>query len=175
MIPAFFKKLLFSRQFFYDKGKFFLMMKVPGIILPMHAFVSFMNQYSKNDKGASKHTYEVGYTQGKNAGQRYLNISSSSFPTFVEFVKGVAEVMGLGKIHSFKKEGEKIYARINPSIFAEIHKEMFGKSKKPVCNYLSGLAAGLFEPFFKYKLDCVETYCKAKGDPECVFVLTKAK
>jgi len=173
-IPNFFKKLLFSRQFFYENGKFFLMMKVPGIILPMQAFTSFVHQYLKDGgEKAIEHVYTVGHEQGKNAGKRYINISNTSFPGFTEFVKGVAEVMGLGKITAFSQEGSKIIAVMNPSIFAETSRELFGKTKKPVCHYIRGIAAGLFEPFLKYDTVCEETYCKAKGDSMCRFVIKK--
>jgi predicted hydrocarbon binding protein len=174
-IPNFFKKLLFSRQFIYEDGKFFLMMKVPGIILPMGAFVSFVRQYVKDSGNqARKHLFEVGRSQGKDAGKRYVDVASGSFPNFASFVKDVAEVMGLGKVTHIKKDGDKITGSFSPSVFAETHKKMFGKSTKPVCDYLCGVATGVFEPFVGHPLEGKETRCKAKGDIDCHFVLTRA-
>ena len=173
-VTNFFKKLLFSRQFVYNRGRFYLMMNVPGLILPMHAFVSFVKQYvDDSGKQAKNHLFEVGRLQGLGAGKRYANIASGSFPKLSDSLKDVAETMGLGRVKYIKKKGDIVSGSFDPSVFAEVHKEMYGKSEIPVCDYLCGVAAGVFEPFLSYKLKCQETRCKAKGDPDCHFILTK--
>jgi predicted hydrocarbon binding protein len=43
------------------------------------------------------------------------------------------------------------------------------KAKEPVCHFISGFIAGALTIIFSKKSECVETMCKAKGDPFCEF------
>ena len=42
-------------------------------------------------------------------------------------------------------------------------------ANEPVCHFVSGYIAGAFGVFFGKETECVETSCKAMGDPFCEF------
>jgi len=57
------------------------------------------------------------------------------------------------------------YVQINQSFIAE----EYGKSEKPVCDFLAGYFVGIFEEIFKKEYTCEENKCIAKGDKYCEF------
>lgn len=58
---------------------------------------------------------------------------------------------------------------------AEQHLKLYGPSQEPVCWSLSGYASGYGSGFMGKEIICVETKCRAKGDPYCVYELRSAE
>jgi len=57
------------------------------------------------------------------------------------------------------------YIQIKQSFIAE----EYGKSKKPVCDFLAGFFVGMLEEIYKKEYTCEETKCITKGDKHCEF------
>ena len=170
-MPSLFKKLLYSRQFRYDNGKFFMMMDVPGIIIAMNVWVGVYKELLSNAKGKKK-LFEIGHEQGLTAGRRYSMRAATSFPSFLNFTKGVVEITGIGQI-KFASSGDNVIANISPSPIAENYRKKFGKTKEPICHYVVGISSGAFEGFTKKKWEGKEVKCVAKGDSFCQIIMKK--
>ncbi|MEZ4453850.1 MAG: XylR N-terminal domain-containing protein [Nannocystaceae bacterium] len=76
-------------------------------------------------------------------------------PTFLEFdrAKGHFHMRGIWR-NSYE---------------AEIHRELFGESDRPVCHSLTGYASGWCSAFFGRPLIAIETACAGCGDEHCEF------
>ncbi|MEM3406922.1 MAG: 4-vinyl reductase [Nitrososphaerota archaeon] len=57
------------------------------------------------------------------------------------------------------------YIQIEQSFIAE----EYGKSEKPVCDFLAGYFVGMLEEIYKKEYTCEEIKCIAKGDKYCEF------
>ncbi len=58
---------------------------------------------------------------------------------------------------------------------AEQHLKHYGTGKRTVCWTLEGYASGYATEFFGKDVVCIETRCRAKGDPDCSFELKPAQ
>ncbi len=175
-IVPFFKKLIFSKEFNYSDGYFYLMMRVPGVILPMAGVVRLMNAfYSQSYRKARDKLFKIGLEQGLAAGTRYKVRLGASFQEYTTFVHEITEVLGLGRLFVTRNEKSIITIVINPSVFAEQYVKLYGKQKRPVCDYIRGLACGVFKPLCRSELEAVEVECKAMGDAKCRFVIKPYK
>jgi len=171
--PLLFNKLVFSRQFEYRDGRFFLMSSIPGAIVPLNVFVKLVKNMKKDKE--EKVLYEIAYNQGVSAGKRYKQLAGRSPIEFMDFVKGIAEVVGMGTV-TFKRFDDKfIIITVNPSPFAEEWFNLEKKSKTPVCHYLLGIAAGCFAGYSGKKWIGKEVTCKAMGHMQCEFNFTAKK
>ncbi len=171
-IPSLFKKLLFSKQFKYEKGRFYLMTEVPGVILPLDVWVKLQKSLMDVDKDeAIKIISKIAFEQGENAGKRYKMRVTSSFKGLLKFSKELSEVLGMGVITYLKGGGSEVIFNISPSPFAERFVELYGRTKEPVCYYLSNIAAGAFSGFTGKRWVAEEVKCVAKGDLYCQVML----
>ncbi|HDP70635.1 MAG TPA: hypothetical protein ENN38_07525 [Actinobacteria bacterium] len=94
----------------------------------------------------------------------------------------LCNVFGVGKLKV--KElipGERFVYVTHNSFEADGYLELYGKSSKPQCYTLTGLAAGLMDLVYGREFpnglntfESVETKCRAKGDKVCEFVVKRA-
>jgi len=165
--PLLFNKLIFSRQFEYRDGRFYLMSSIPGAIVPLSVFVKLVRKM--RDDHEEKALYDIAHDQGLSAGKRYKNIAGKTIIDFMDFVKEVAAVVGMGTIAFKKFEKNSIIITINPSPLAEDWVKIEGRSKTPICHYLLGIAAGCFTGYTGQKWIGKEITCKAMGAGQCEF------
>jgi predicted hydrocarbon binding protein len=165
--PLLFNKLIFSRQFEYRNGRFFLMSGIPGAIVPLEVFVKLVKKLLEDKE--EKALYDIAYTQGVSAGKRYKQTAVRSVNEFMGFVKGIAEVVGMGSITFRRFDSKSITLTINPSPLAEEWIKFEKKSKTPICHYLLGIAAGCFSGYFGKRWVGKEIACKAMGNTYCEF------
>ncbi|MDP7079556.1 MAG: hypothetical protein QF415_06680 [Candidatus Undinarchaeales archaeon] len=59
--------------------------------------------------------------------------------------------------------------RVEDSFFAVSFLEHAGESQRPVCDYLRGLFAGVFEGHYHERFLCLERRCAARGESACEF------
>jgi len=89
----------------------------------------------------------------------------------IDFLKKLGEFYnsngcGWFKIKKIDIDPEKGgYIQIEQSFIAE----EYGKSEKPVCDFLAGFFVGAFNEVFGKEFACEETKCIAKGDKYCEF------
>ncbi|MBI2598426.1 MAG: hypothetical protein HYW50_04475 [Candidatus Diapherotrites archaeon] len=107
--------------------------------------------------------------------QKY-NMFLISFAKFRR--KDIAEILmhqlpqrgfGAGKITYWEDSDGKVTIEVTNSF-----ESIDFKSNRPVCFALGGILAGAYEILFTHPCKCKETKCRAKGDKECVFELSKA-
>ena len=60
------------------------------------------------------------------------------------------------------------------SFEAEQHLQQYGIGSRPVCWTLEGYASGYCSEFLGEDVVCLETHCRAKGDPSCRFEIQTA-
>jgi PAS domain S-box-containing protein len=60
------------------------------------------------------------------------------------------------------------------SFEAEYHLQQYGIGNRSVCWTLEGYCSGYASEFFKEDVVCLETHCRAKGDPACRFEFQSA-
>ena len=171
--PSLFNKLIYSRQFEYRNGGFYLMSEIPGVILPLEVFVRLIKRMSADKE--EKIIYEIGYNQGVSAGKRYKGMTGHTVIEFMNFVKESAAMVGMGNIEFKRFDDKEIVITVNPAPLPEEWIKIEGVSKKPICNYILGIAAGCFVGYTGKKWVGKEVACKATGKPQCEFKFATKK
>ena len=170
-MPEFFKKALFSRQLYYEKGRLIIAGR-PGDLVPSDVMVFYTHELLNSAKG-KKILYDSGYVQGKKA----LDIIKGKMGAIkTKLVKLGIETLSITGWGEFKakvidlKKGYGVFHLYNPSV-AEMYRNKYGVSKTPMDYYLAGLFGGAGSVLMGEKKKCIETKCVAKGDPYCEFVI----
>ncbi|MFH8119358.1 MAG: 4-vinyl reductase [Candidatus Aenigmatarchaeota archaeon] len=83
----------------------------------------------------------------------------------------MADGYGIFKVEKFDWEKRVIIISNYVNPIARCYLRDFGKSKRPIDYYISGLFGGGLSILLKRKVKCVEEKCIACGDPACVFVI----
>jgi PAS domain S-box-containing protein len=84
---------------------------------------------------------------------------------------------GMAKVHLEQLETEREKGKLHikgewaDSFEAEQHLQQYGIGNRPVCWTLEGYASGYASEFLGEDVVCLETQCRAKGDPTCRFEL----
>ena len=84
---------------------------------------------------------------------------------------------GMAKVHLDRLEFDRSNGRLHvtgewqDSFEAEQHLEQYGNGSRSVCWTLEGYASGYASEFYGEDVICLETDCRAKGDPSCKFEL----
>ena len=110
--------------------------------------------------------YEASINAGKDTTKKLIKKIKNK--DFINKLSKFYDSNGCGwfKIKKIDIDPEKGgYIQINQSFIAE----EYGKSEKPVCDFLAGYFVGIFEEIFKKEYTCEENKCIAKGDKYCEF------
>lgn len=152
------------------------------VMLEMHEWVE--SEIGKEK--ADRFMFDVGKYQTKSGSIKYLatkeelrkiftNLPETGDPS-MEMGRETLKFAGWGdnKIVRIDSGGNKIVMKTVVSPIAKEYLKTRGKSKEPVCHYMRGIFAGVFEAVRGEKYDCKETSCAATGMSEnCIFELTK--
>lgn len=68
------------------------------------------------------------------------------------------------------KDLKNIKVRVKNSPIANAHLKLNGRSKKPVCSYISGMLEGALAGIFEREIKFKEIQCKSQGKDCCIFV-----
>ncbi|MEM3406437.1 MAG: V4R domain-containing protein [Nitrososphaerota archaeon] len=137
------------------------------IILRAKTFVNLQKAIeSISDEEAKALLYEASINVGKDSTKELLKEIKNK-----DFFKKLSKFYssnGCGwfkikKINIDPNKGGNI--QIEQSFIAE----EYGKSEKPVCDFLAGYFVGMLEEIYKKEYTCEETKCIAKGDKYCEF------
>ena len=124
----------------------------------------------------------VGYQSGRNDArqlqERFTWPSDEEWlraGSRLHYLEGLMKV-GVSRMEIRRAEG-KFYITGDwlDSHEAEQHVKHLGVGDRPVCWSLEGYATGYATEFFGEEIFCVETRCRAKGDPRCSFELRPAR
>lgn len=89
--------------------------------------------------------------------------------------EGVARVTNEVLEFNRQKGSFKMGGIWHNSYEAENHLKLYGPSQEPVCWSLTGYASGYCSGFMGKEIICIETKCRAKGDPYCVYEARSAE
>lgn len=121
--------------------------------------------------------YWLGRLQGRNSSEVFIKRFGykPSEENFKYFIDG-SILVGMGDIHLVELNIPKIATLecVN-SPLAITYLDKFGKSKNSMDHYMRGILSGGSEPLVKFKIDCNEVKCIAKGDKKCVYELKKVE
>lgn len=117
---------------------------------------------------------ELFYLAGKEAGQkaaeRIKKFSKKTGINGFRYYVSLGKVLGWG-VFKIIKEKPLILRSENSFIAKEYLKHR--ASEKPICDFVSGFAAGSASVFLKREINIRELKCIAKGDKYCEFVENK--
>ncbi len=115
-------------------------------------------------RGSSPIAFDAGREMGLRLVTEGLEASLDEAGSFLsETNVGTLKVVSLDTGH---KGG---ILRVEDSFFAVSFLEHAGESQRPVCDYLRGLFAGVFEGHYHERFLCLERHCAARGESACEF------
>lgn len=120
-------------------------------------------------KGPSPVVFEAGRTMGMQLAGGALE------PSLAEAASFLADTnLGRLVVVSLDDAGRGGILRVEGSFFALAYAENAGRSSRPVCDYLRGLLAGVFERCLGGRFLCLERRCAARGEDACEFSVYRA-
>lgn len=120
----------------------------------------------------------VGYKSGRNDAhqlkERYRWPSDEEWLRAgprLHYIEGMVKV-GVQRLEMSRSKGQfHMVGEWIDSYEAEQHLKHYGQGDRAVCWTLEGYATGYATEFFGEEIVCIETRCRAKGDPVCGFEL----
>ena len=162
-------RLMAEGQIKWDDG-YLTIMGMPGIMLPLSAFIAFQKILEDNS-GKDEGGMDI-YNQFKLVGTEIANAEMKTYhkhgPELLFCTWELSSFAGFGKFIVLDMNAEKascIFKVQNGNIA-----DTYGKSDRPSCHIMRGLAAGVSQiAFGRDDMECVETACKCTGYPDCSF------
>jgi PAS domain S-box-containing protein len=120
----------------------------------------------------------IGYQCGRRDAEQLRK--GDSWPSEEEWLRAALRLHSMAgmvkaQLDRFEVDRAKRILRISgrwlDSFESEDHLQRHGIGDRPVCWTLEGYASGCASEFFGEEVVCLETSCRAKGDPECCFEL----
>jgi len=162
-------KLMAEGQIKWDDG-YLTIMGMPGIMLPLSAFIAF--QKTLEDRSGRDRGGRDIYNQFKLVGREIANAEKRTYhkhgSELLFCTWELSSFAGFGKfiVIDMNAEKAKCIFNVQNSNIANI----YGKSDRPSCHIMRGLAAGISQiAFERDDIECIETACKCTGYPECSF------
>lgn len=103
------------------------------------------------------------------------SLKSGSFK-LSNFLYKFLNTFGFGRVKFVRFDpSRKMIIEIKNSVYGFAYLREFGKSKRPVCDFIGGALAGVMTAAFEKDMDCKEVKCIASGYSSCVFEVTPAR
>lgn len=165
------RRIVEGKHVNWKDGEFFIW-NVPGMNLPMYAFIDLIHTLKK--EGADVHS--ALYLTGEKQAVIAVDYMKSKFGMKKEtdIINAVVDQIlllgfGITKLMRLDKKGERALFVNKNSPFAKYYRQIKGTSKFPVDGYIAGVLAGTIEGATNKQLVCVERKCIVQGNAECVF------
>jgi predicted hydrocarbon binding protein len=162
-------RLMAEGQIKWDDG-YLTIMGMSGIMLPLSAFIAFQKILEgKSGKGGGG--IDI-YNQFKLVGVEIANAQIRVYhkhgPELLYCNWELSSFAGFGKFIVIDVNTEKASCMFN--VQNSNIADTYGKSDRPSCHIMRGLAAGVSQiAFERDDMECIETACKCMGYPECSF------
>ncbi|MFP3928889.1 MAG: V4R domain-containing protein, partial [Desulfobacteraceae bacterium] len=113
--------------------------------------------------------YKGGFEGGFLSSKKYREIYGLSDLEIIEFMTEMGGQIGWGKFHldNYDKEARVLEISVEDSPFAEARED----ARRPVCDLIRGVVAGMGSALLEMEVGAEERSCKALGDDCCRFVL----
>jgi hypothetical protein len=158
---------LIKEKWDIENGQFFTQ-ELPAIIMSSVIFVGIQKLAESilGTDGAAVIFYEAGKKLGVLRAKSWKDERKLEGNKFVKKMEEYLAELGWGK---FSINIETYTIKVKNSFVVK----GYGKSDVPVCHFLRGYYAGLFEVLTNQAMDCEEIKCAACGADLCEFVLIK--
>ncbi|MFP4424315.1 MAG: V4R domain-containing protein [Candidatus Woesearchaeota archaeon] len=157
MLGTFFKKLLFTRQFFYTDGS----LEILGV-----GFVPLSLDFIASLEEMHSDVYPLLKEHVSKATSEHVKRLRMKFPELAEIVPQLYEVYGLGKLELIDLDAGSKHAIVR------IHESALPHHKSNTsCSVQCGLIAGFFSGLFGAEVDASVNKCVLKGDDYCEFLV----
>lgn len=146
----------------------------PAVIIRPEALVNIQRQLEQTIGGSSK---GIMYLAGERSAEEGVApvramTDEPEGPLSLQGAKQMIDAFALlgwghAELDSFDPERGRFVVRIANSPIARA----YGASRKPVCHFLAGWAAGMGRTLLGRELLCEETVCASQDQPHCAFEL----
>ncbi len=169
-----FRKLVSLKHIKMERGQIWIY-GLPAIFITPAAYAGIQKAMIKamGEKEGGKEIYTIFIEAGKELAKMVENATNKEGLELIRYVTMLSSTGGWGEwkeVYSNYDKSEAIYTLKNFSV--PIH---MTPRKKPSCNIVRGLVAGVWKYVSKHDVDCIETSCKAQGYPECSFMIGTKK
>ena len=114
--------------------------------------------------------FKGGFEGGNLSAKKYKEMYDFSDIQIIEFMMQMGTEIGWGKfrLDEYKPDEKLLKISVVKSPFSET----FGQSSDGVCDLIRGVISGLASALFLKDCEATEIRCLARGDNNCVFVVT---
>lgn len=114
--------------------------------------------------------FKGGFEGGFLSATKYKEMYDFTDVQIIEFMLQMGTEIGWGKfsLNLFRPDEKLLQVAVDQSPFSE----SYGKSSDGVCDLIRGVISGLASALFSKDCEAIETCCLARGDKNCVFVVT---
>jgi predicted hydrocarbon binding protein len=114
--------------------------------------------------------FKGGFEGGFLSATKYKEMYDFSDVQIIEFMMQMGSEIGWGKFRSdhYRLDEKSLQVTVEKSPFSET----YGKTSDGVCDLIRGVISGLASVLFSKDCVATETRCLARGDKNCVFVVT---
>jgi predicted hydrocarbon binding protein len=111
-----------------------------------------------------------GFDGGLLSATKYKEMYDFSDAQIIEFMMQMGTEIGWGKfrLNHYRPDEKLLQVTVEKSAFSEI----YGKSSDGVCDLIRGVLSGMASALFSKDCEATEISCLARGDKNCVFVVT---
>lgn len=163
------KRKPFIHQVRYDVAKGLLSYNgIRYIAIRPETIVGFQKSVERKiGKSAGNALFEGGYEGGRRSALRLKELFRLDGKETLSAMGAMGGEIGWGKftISRFSSARKTFKVTVRNSPFAEA----YGKSKRPVCHFISGVLSGISNAIFANSVAVRETRCRSRGDAICVF------
>jgi len=159
-------------QLEYDPSSGALTYKgVRYILIRPETIAGFQHALEKiSPKDTRKAFFKGGFEGGFLSATKYKEMYDFSDVQIIEFMMQMGTEIGWGKfrLNHYRSDEKLLRVTVEKSAFSET----YGKSSDGVCDLIRGVISGLASALFSKDCEATEIRCVARGDKNCVFVVT---
>jgi hypothetical protein len=157
----FIKKLLFTRQFLYQEGRFEILGE-HSMLLPIKSIVRM--QYDNPDQ-----TFFAIRDSTQEQFKAYLKKLQVHDDKIIDPLLHLFELYGIGKLSILDLNIETRHALVQVHDTPLVSEYEHGR--EPVCSVVCGFLSGMFSALFDAEVHATINKCKAKGQNYCEFII----
>ena len=174
-VSNFIKKMMFSRQLNFEKGKF-EMLGIRGVILPARTLTKFVEEmYKEEGDEAFEILFEAGKEHGRLGVEKLGKKNKVGKREFISEVIESGNVMGLGeaKVDVFNPGKGVLKIRLKNSPLEDEFKnsETLKDLDRSIDDFQRGVFHAMAESVFEEEIKSKETKCSYLGDRFCEFII----
>jgi predicted hydrocarbon binding protein len=121
-------------------------------------------------EGAHALVYQSGKRVGQTLGRAVLPDANKDLPKYLELIRGVCLQLSIGQL--VLETADNAAGRLTLKVDECVSCAGITGVRAPICNFETGLVAGVVKAFVAREVKAVETRCNAVGDDTCAVDVT---